>query len=102
MDQLQWQMIATALGLAAASFVGQLAKSYKQIPTAAPQFAMWIVGVVIYLAWNPPKRDGWLLVQDLLVAAFSALSVNGGASMIGLHPSMATDSKDSIHTEVPK
>lgn len=88
-NAMTWQVVAAALG----GFVGQVFKAAKNVPTWLPQLGMWLLGFVVYVAFNPPKEDGWALGQYLLLAAVSALSVNGMASVVGTHPALKTDSK---------
>ena len=87
---MEWQMAAAALG----GIVGQFFKSFKNIPNVWPQVAMLATGTFVYVAFNPPKEDGWALVRYVIVALISGSSVNGVASLTGSAiPALKTDSR---------
>ena len=87
---MEWQAAAAVIG----GIIGQFFKSYQNIPTIWPQLVMLLTGTVVYVAFNPPKADGWALVQYLIVALVSGASVNGFASLTGTAiSSLKTDSK---------
>lgn len=87
---MDWQMAAAAVG----GLIGQFLKSFQNIPNWVPQILMLVVGTVVYVAFNPPKVEGWELVQYVIVALISGASVNGVASLAGTAvPALKTDSK---------
>lgn len=87
---MDWQMAAAALG----GLIGQFLKSFQNIPTWIPQVLMLLAGTIVYVAFNPPKADGWAFVQYVIVALISGASVNGVASLAGTAvPALKTDSK---------
>jgi hypothetical protein len=87
---MEWQAAAVALG----ALVGQFIKSLSNVPTWVPQVLMLMCGVTVYVAYNPPKVDGWAFVQYLIVALISGASVNGVASIAGSAvPALKTDSR---------
>ena len=87
---MEWQMAAAAFG----GIVGQIFKSFKNVPTIWPQLAMLAAGTFVFVAFNPPKEDGWGLLRYAIVALISGASVNGVASLTGTTiPALKTDSR---------
>ena len=83
----------TLLALVAAG-LGQLAKSYKNLPTWIPQVVMGVLGLVFYAGHTGlPKPgasfDSWTYWVEVAVLAVGSLP--GLASIIGLNPAMKTD-----------
>ena len=86
---MDWQVVSVAV----AGIVGQYFKTWKNLPTWVPQTALLVIGFCSYVAYNPPKEDGWALVRYLLEALVAGASANGIASIVGLHPALKTDSR---------
>lgn len=87
---MEWQVVAITLG----GLVGQGFKSLKNVPTWLPQCAMLLAGTVAYVAYHPPgPGDALAFLRYLLEAVISGAAVNGVASVVGLHPSLKTDSR---------
>lgn len=88
---MEWQAVAAVLGGAA----GQWLKSLKNFPTPIAQLLMFVGGLVVYCAYNPPPQAAGAsalgFIQYLLNASVNALSVNGAASVFGMHPGLKTD-----------
>jgi hypothetical protein len=90
---MEWTAIATAIG----AIAGQYFKSLKNVPTWVPQTAMLLIGTVAFVAYHPPAlaagSEWWVFARYWLEALVAGASVNGLASILGLHPALATDTR---------
>lgn len=85
MEQMTWQAAAAVL----VGLFGQLFKAQVWVKNWIPQVIMLAIGTFTYVAFNPPTKDGFSeLAQYAILAITSGASVNGVASLIGLHPAI--------------
>ena len=83
---MEWQVAAAAIG----GLVGQFFKAQPHVPTWIPQVIMLVAGTAVFVIFNPPTVSGWELAQYVVQAILAGSSVNGAASLIGLHPALKT------------
>jgi hypothetical protein len=86
-------IVLIAAGVVA--WAGQFLNSHKSIPNAAVKAALALAGIPFY-AWAvglPPAWGGPAFVAWGQGAVLWVLAIPGAASLFGLAPGMATDSK---------